>query len=615
MGNKDVKTEQLPLEVISNINYLKSKKIWFIHSQNPKVISCGDAASKRDRLGNTGIPIFDELKSELGYFINKGKRKQLVLVHCRGNQRVDRLKISKFLNAEYQRENDKSQTKGLINPFGKKFRNLIQIFDTSITMKFHPPHTMMTNAGDFFHAFEFKPIELLEKLKNSVELGIIREDNYNNYKKHKIGILTGNGPDSGILLWKKINAEVKNELKKRLSHAFRGDLSFPEVVVESMPEMGISMDLEERLQDTEDIVLKSIIDLCKYGASLICIACNTTQFFDARIEKICSLYNANFISIPKILEDYLKRNKINEFDFIGISHVVDFKRFSAFKNIYNQFEVKITDDKSLSEINRLAFEAKKDPTNNATAQPLGNLIRNKTKTKNIVIALTEISTILDFHKKLVNDKNIIDTLQLLSQNLAQRYVNGIFNTLYLDEFKDRLNFEKLNKISADNKNQIWKILVEIDYEFIPPLSLRDSTTFSFDSSLKDTKIPKIYFDELIKQEIIICKDIATNDIVGFMSYKVNYKIVNDVGKELTTFYVTTVGVTKGARGNGIANQFYMYIESLLKNDPITKIISTRTWSTNKSHIRILESRGYELFFEKKDDRGAGIHTVYYAKNI
>ena len=461
----------LPSEVSSNIEFLKNKRIWFIHSKNPKVVSCPDAASKRKRLGNIGIPIFDELKSELGFFINKNKEKELVLVHCRGNQRVDRLKISKILNAEYRRDNSDSNTKGLINPFGKKFRELLQIFDTSVSMKFHQPHTMMTNAGDFTHAFEFKPTELIKKLEHTIVNDIIREVNYNSFKKHKIGILTGNGPDSGILLWKKINEAVKLLLRNKLAHSFQGDLSFPEVVISSIPEMGISMNLNERLTDTKDVVIKSIIDLCKDGVTLICIACNITQYFEKEIIEICKLYNAQFISIPKVLQTFLKANDITTFDFIGISYVVDVERYSAFKDIFTLYNVNIPDTRSLSKINELAFEAKKDPQNNKTAQPLGDFIRNKTKTEHIIIASTEVSTVLDFHKKIVKQKNTIDTLELLAEEIAHKYVNGIFDTLYLDEFKGRFIIEKITKeITEDEKNQLWKILLEIDHEFIPPLS-------------------------------------------------------------------------------------------------------------------------------------------------
>jgi len=307
-----INESNLPKEVESNIRYLKSQNVWHILSQNKKVVSCSDAAANRDRLGNTGIPIFDELKSELGFFINKEHKIQKVLVHCRGNQKLDRLKISGILNSEYQRITGTKEIKGLINPFGKQFRKLPQIFDISTTKDFYPPYTMMTNAGDFEYALEFEVNSLIEALKNTsgednvIVEDIIRVDNYNGYKRHKIGILTGNGPDSGILLWKKINESIKNELENRLNYSFRGDLSYPEIVVSSVPDMGISMELDNRLNATENTVIKSAINLCQNGVTLMCIACNTTQFFKEKVEEICNLYNVKFVSIPEVVNIYLK---------------------------------------------------------------------------------------------------------------------------------------------------------------------------------------------------------------------------------------------------------------------------------------------------------------------
>jgi len=103
------------------------------------------------------------------------------LVHCRGNQKLDRLKISGVLNSEYQRITSSKETKGLINPFGEQFRNLLQIFDISTIKKFHPPYTMMTNAGDFEYALEFDVNSLIGALHNTQIEDIIRVDNYNNY--------------------------------------------------------------------------------------------------------------------------------------------------------------------------------------------------------------------------------------------------------------------------------------------------------------------------------------------------------------------------------------------------------------------------------------------------
>ena len=620
--------EEKPKDTKDIESYFDFNDLWYKlsrNSRNREVFSCPDAAANRMRLCNDdepGIPIFDELKTELGYFIDKNKKQQKVLVHCRGNQKVDRLKISNILNAEYQRIENKGVTKGLINPFGVEFRDLLQIFDISTVKQFHPPYTMMTNAGDYKLGIEFYPKELISVLNHTIVDDIIRKDNYNNFIKHKIGIVTGNGPDSGMLLWRKINNAVKDNLSKRKKLSFSGDLSFPEISIESIPEMGISMELEDRLKATELVVLKSVINLCKNGATLICLACNTTQYFKQEIEELCDIYNVEFLSIPEVLEEYLVKSKIDSFDFIGISYVADFEKYSAYKYLNNKFSISVNQE-VLKDIDKLAFVIKMFPDNYQKIQPLGKILEQKTINDTVVVALTEISTVLDYHKKLVKSKNIIDTVQVLADEVAKRYIKGIYNTLFVDEYKENTGFLKLeNEISKDVKNQIWKILQEIDYEFIPPLSYRESTTDQFENDNIETENLQPYFDGLLEQKIIVSKKKASNRITGFMSYKPNYQVVSNkehsvTNKEISfsSHYISTIGVTKGARGNGITRMFYKEIEKEVAKSKENNWVSTRTWSTNITHIRILESLGYENIIEIKNDRGAGIHTIYYAKQI
>ena len=607
-----------PDEVTSNIRFLKSKNVWHILSKNPIVISCGEAAANRNRLGSKGIPIFDELKSELGFFINKENKEQMVLVHCRGNQKLDRLKISGILNSEYQRITSEKKIKGLINPFGKKFRNLLQIFDTSTTKDFYPPYTMMTNAGDFEYALEFEVNSLICALRNTsgekniIVEDIIRVDNYNSYKRHKIGILTGNGPDSGILLWKKINDSIKKELEKRLKHSFRGDLSYPEIIVNSVPDMGISMELAERLNMTESAVIKSTINLCQNGVTLMCIACNTTQYFKEKVEEICSLYNVKFVSIPEVINNYLKENKINEFDFVGISHVVDFERLSAFKELNGKYTTSKPDTEKIKEI---AYTAKKNVER--ARNFLINLIKNNTQYNTIIVALTEISTILSEYPNLVRNKLVVDSLQLLADYIAIIYVEGIFDTLYVDKDKDSVVFELLNEEEKEKvKNELWNILCEINYEFVPPLSIRKSTTTTFNNKYStkvvDTKKPKDYFETLLKQKIIVSRKKSNNQVIGFMSFIPNHTIAIK-NKNVFCHYISTIGVTKGERGNGITNQFYKMIEDIAKKQG-ANTIATRTWNANTTHLKILHSIGYKSHIIE-NDRGVGIHTVYLVKQI
>ena len=70
-----------------------------------------------------------------------------------------------------------------------------------------------------------------------------------------------------------------------------------------------------------------------------------------------------------------------------------------------------------------------------------------------------------------------------------------------------------------------------------------------------------------------------------------------------------IAVDPAWRRRGIARSFYDLLMSLFPEQ--TLLISTRTWSTNNSHISLLEKMGFTGPLRIENDRGPGIDTVYY----
>ena len=448
MGSKCVNImDNLPENVkILRDKFLKNK-VWHNITPNLEAKSCSDAVNKRNRLGHTGIPIFDELKSNFGYFFDQEGNKVKVVLHCRGNQDldicdnddsdcdIDSHKVNSILSARFYRlcpeelKEEFGLEFGLVNPFIGIPEDIMQIFDKSVFETYHAPFTMMTNAGHFEWGVEFRPEELSKIINNYKIEDIVISKSKLNYKNHTIGILTGNGPDSGIMLWQQINGNVRDRLKRQ--HYFRGDLSFPKVLVESIPEMGLSMELELRDAVTRETVLSSVKNLCERGATLVGIACNTTQYYQNEIKSVCDEYGALFISIPSVIEDYLQKNRIEEFDFLGIKYVADFGKWSGFKGLNRRYKVKIPSNDNLNEISRIAFLQKQEGVNEKGRNNLRTLIDKATETNTIIIALTEISVLLASQKrKSTKGKVYIDTLSLLASELASLYVAGIHETLH-----------------------------------------------------------------------------------------------------------------------------------------------------------------------------------------
>jgi aspartate racemase len=420
-----------PESVKKIIEFVKEKKLWYCITKNHEAMGknlsgmgCAGAAKNRNRLGKTGIPVCDELKSNIGYYIS-GTDKVYILIHCRGNQELDLQKVKKVLGYEFIHLQNLGSTFncefGLVNPFffGEFFPEIKQLFDKSLIEDFFPPYTVMTNAGDKNWGIEINVKELIKILKITQINDIITEDSKIIIKKHKIGILTGNGPESGIFLWQKINENIRNEFDKE----FLGDLSFPPVFVESLPEMGLSMELSIRESETWKVVEDGISTLCKNGATIIGIACNTTQFFSKQIKKICENYHAEFISMTDAVDSYLTKNKINNFDFLGIKFVTDFNKWSDYRRLQTRYNIEIPSTIELDDINKLAFEVKMNVITPKGINELRRLINRYTKTDKILIALTELSLLLATQKQTQkSNKQFIDTLSILAQAISDRYL-------------------------------------------------------------------------------------------------------------------------------------------------------------------------------------------------
>jgi ribosomal protein S18 acetylase RimI-like enzyme len=74
-------------------------------------------------------------------------------------------------------------------------------------------------------------------------------------------------------------------------------------------------------------------------------------------------------------------------------------------------------------------------------------------------------------------------------------------------------------------------------------------------------------------------------------------------------------VDEGYRNRGIATAFYNYLLSSLPPALSQPAVSTKTWSTNRPHIAILESVSFDCVHRVVDDRKAGVDTVYYARRV
>ncbi len=186
-------------------------------------------------------------------------------------------------------------------------------------------------------------------------------------------------------------------------------------------------------------------------------------------------------------------------------------------------------------------------------------------------------------------------------------------------FKLTIKISYVDKLSNNKtSDEVWSILCEVDNEFVPSLSARESS-FQNQLQLEKTKNgeinPHSYFKETLKQDFILAIDTTTNEVVGFMTFINNYSC-----KELDHYspsnYITTIAVSKAYRGKGITKDLYRFLfDGAIPVNKQNKFITTRTWSTNYSHLKILEQLKFQVAATLTNHRGQDIDTIYFVKHI
>ena len=160
------------------------------------------------------------------------------------------------------------------------------------------------------------------------------------------------------------------------------------------------------------------------------------------------------------------------------------------------------------------------------------------------------------------------------------------------------------------KTDIIEMLEKADNDFVPPLSKRGSTVdndLSGKTSCKNGILD--YYNEMNKQPILA--SFEKNELLGFVSFRQNYKSDIITEQSFPNIYISTVLLKPEARGKRLTSRMY---EHLFCNLYPECDIFTRTWSTNYAHIKILEKFNFILISRIENDRGDGIDTVYFKKD-
>ena len=170
----------------------------------------------------------------------------------------------------------------------------------------------------------------------------------------------------------------------------------------------------------------------------------------------------------------------------------------------------------------------------------------------------------------------------------------------------------LNAASAPNtiKDDVREILLEVDEEFVPPLSWRTDRFPSLQSRMGERSITP-YFKAISKGKWVLAFE--GDKVVGLLSLftNLNNPILNSFAPHA---YVSTLAVRLHARRDGVATSLYSSAFNLAVASEF-KFVTTRSWNQNYLHAGLMRHLGFQEVARVHNDRGPEIDTVYFARPV
>lgn len=167
--------------------------------------------------------------------------------------------------------------------------------------------------------------------------------------RSRIGIITGSGPEAGVDLWTKV-LRANREL---LGERYRGDLDAPEVVIFSVPELGLSMELEANDTQVWQTMARTAARLAEH-VDYYGIACNTLNHYAERLAALG--LPAQLVSVGDVVRDYLAGQGIARVALLGARPVMDLGPWSAYRSLPQYADVELPAD--LDALHRVIYDVK-----------------------------------------------------------------------------------------------------------------------------------------------------------------------------------------------------------------------------------------------------------------
>jgi aspartate racemase len=381
--------------------------------------------------------------------MDSNEREQLIVIHCRADRVLNMERLAKALAAPSPpiRLSSEDISKfgmeyGLVNPFAAADEHsyrvdphlldiaftlapVKQLFDSDVIGPVGTPGTMMTNAGSLTWAVEFRPRELAVAVHARVEDVADPDPNERGRPwgvrgRRPIGIITGNPPESGIELWRTVNSTVRRLLGRNCI----GDFSMPQVTIRSLPELGLSMELDRREEDIRSALADVARELCRSDIQLIAIADPANHYFAPLMTEICNEHGVEFVPLAETTAKWLHANQIRQVALVGVKQVADQGNWSPYSQALAGIKVERISERGLVMVKELAYRVKTEGTTVSAINRFRDLVQQEFASRDILLAAPELAAMAPQQRSRVKGNRVfIDPMKIYGDYIAHRYLN------------------------------------------------------------------------------------------------------------------------------------------------------------------------------------------------
>jgi aspartate racemase len=222
--------------------------------------------------------------------------------------------------------------------------------------------------------------------------------------RQRIGIITGSGPEAGIDLWTKVLAATREQLQG----GYQGDLDAPELVIHSVPALGLSMELPRN----DAAVWRSLAATAEAMAGQVevyAIACNTLNVYAARLQALG--LPARLVSMQGVLQRHLQQQGIEQVALLASAPVMALDAWSAYRELPQWAQVELP--AQTQALHQIIYDVKaKGGADPAVVRDFEALLAG-IQAPVVLLACTELPLIP------VRDERLLDVTDLLAQELAR----------------------------------------------------------------------------------------------------------------------------------------------------------------------------------------------------